>query len=82
MERCSETERGCFKESAACMDHSRFILQTSPLGSTCSRITSPGYSKHQADLKDVHSLLKLAVSSPEGPAAPVVLRAANLIAEA
>ena len=44
MEHCSDTERDCFKESAACMDRSCFILWT--LASTCSWITSPGYSKH------------------------------------
>ena len=30
---------------------------------------------------DVHSLLQLAASSPEGPATPVILRAADLIME-
>ena len=36
----------------------------------------------EADLKEVYSLLQLDASSPEGPAAPVVCKAADLIMEA
>ena len=40
------------------------------------------HKSREADLKEVHNLLQLSASSPDGPAAPVVFKAADLIMEA
>ena len=37
------------------------------------------HSSEDADLNDVHSLLQLSASTPEGPAAPLVHKAADMI---
>jgi hypothetical protein len=40
------------------------------------------HSSEDADLKEVHSLLHPSASSPDGPAAPLVFKAADLIVAA
>ena len=40
------------------------------------------HNSDETDLKDVHSLLHLRASSPDGPAAPLVWQAANMMASA
>ena len=41
-----------------------------------------GHKSTEADLNEVHSLLQIGASRQDGPAAPVVFRAADLIIEA
>ena len=55
---------------------------TNSVQSLCAVSARELHSSREAALKEVQSLLQLSASRPDGPAAPLVCRTADLMAEA